>query len=555
MKKLLFLLLFLPYIGIAHDGEDHGGGAKPTSPVTSSYFTAVANSEKYELLLKYEQIKRGKEAILRLYVSDFMSNMAIKDAIMEISLAENPNQKFVVKHIESGIYELIGKFPDNKIYSLNVSINSVNGPDLMVIENVEVGKVLPIEEVVHNEVFFSGKNMLLILIGFVIGMVVVLVIIGIRKRTLQPKYAAAMLVLLSLPITTAKIAAHNGEDHGDATKKPQATAASDTFIVPKESQYLFDILTVSTGKIDFLGSTDFMGTVVPSTNGLAVIQSPQTGKIVSLRATVGQKVSKGQVLAIIEQSIDAGTQVGLLTQRNNAEAEFNAAKAQYDRLKTIADIAAKKDVQEAEARFKSAESNRKLLRQLGSNKLVSLTSPISGIVGSFNFAIGATVNSGETLFSVTNLSKVFIEAQIYSNDEKVLKNAKEIIATSSADPSVKGKLKLISKAQSVNDANQTQKYIFELTDGRGDFKIGQNIIVSISSGHATSQLVVPNDAITEVNGKPAVFIKDSPESYTVNYIQKGIDNGAVTTILKGVKEGTRIVNAGTYQMKTIFLNQ
>ena len=555
MKKLLFLLLFLPYIGIAHDGEDHGGGAKPTSPVTSSYFTAVANSEKYELLLKYEQIKRGKVAIMRLYVSDFISNKAIEDAVMEISLAENPNQKFVVKHIESGIYELIGKFPDNKIYSLNVSINSVNGPDLMVIENVEVGKVLPIEEVVHNEVFFSGKNMLLILIGFVIGMVVVLVIIGIRKRTIQPKYAAAMLVLLSLPITTAKIAAHNGEDHGDAAKKPQVTAASDTFIVPKESQYLFDILTVSTGKIDFLGSTDFMGTVVPSTNGLAVIQSPQTGKIVSLRATVGQKVSKGQVLAIIEQSIDAGTQVGLLTQRNNAEAEFNAAKAQYDRLKTIADIAAKKDVQEAEARFKSAESNRKLLRQLGSNKLVSLTSPISGIVGSFNFAIGATVNSGETLFSVTNLSKVFIEAQIYSNDEKVLKNAKEIIATSSADPSVKGKLKLISKAQSVNDANQTQKYIFELTDGRGDFKIGQNIIVSISSGHATSQLVVPNDAITEVNGKPAVFIKDSPESYTVNYIQKGIDNGAVTTILKGVKEGTRIVNAGTYQMKTIFLNQ
>ena len=559
MKKLLFLLLFLPYMGIAHDGEDHGGGAKPTSAATSSYFTAVANSEKYELLLKYEHIRGGKEAIMRLYVSDFMSNMAIKDAIMEISLAENPNQKFVVKHIESGIYELIGKFPDNKIYSLNVSINSVNGPDLMVIENVEVGKVLPIEEVAHNAAFFSGKNVLLILIGFVIGMVVVLVIVGIRKRTIQPKYAAAVLVLLSLPLTTAKIAAHNGEDHGNA-KKPQATAASDTFIVPKESQYLFDILTVSTSKIDFLGSTDFMGTVVPSTNGLAVIQSPQTGKIVSLRTSVGQMVNKGQVLAIIEQSIDVGTQVGLLTQRNNAEAEYNAAKAQYDRLKTIADIAAKKDVQEAEARFKSAESNRRLLRQLGStgngnNKLVSLTSPISGIVGSFNFAIGATVNAGETLFTVTNLSKVFIEAQIYSKDEKVLKSAIEIIAASSDDPSVKGKLKLISRAQSVNDANQTQKYIFELTDSRGDFKIGQNIIVSVSSGQATSKLVVPNDAITEVNGKPAVFIKDSPESYTVNYIQKGVDNGSVTTILKGIKVGTRIVNAGTYQMKTIFLNQ
>lgn len=561
MKQLIFyLLIMFPVWAMAHGGEDHGDKAKPAAPQALSYFTSVANSEKYELLLKYEPIKGGHEAVMRLYLSDFTSNKAIDDAKLDISTAEDANLKFNVKHLESGIYEISGKFPADKAYSLIVSINSSKGPDLMVLENVEVGKVFAVTEAAHEETIFSRNNILLLLVGVGLGAVIVLIILGIRNRKIQPKYAATVLLLLSLPLSTTKISAHGGEDHGDEAKKPQAAGASDTFLVPKESQYLFDVLTVSTGKEDFLGSHDFLGTVIPSTKGMAVIQSPQTGKIVFLRTRVGQRVSKGQVLAVVEQSIDAGTQVDLLTQRNNAEAEYNAAKAQYERLKTIADIAAKKDVQEAEARFRSAESNRRLLRQLGStgngnSKLVSLTSPISGVVGSFNYAIGAVVNAGETLFSVTNLSKVFIEAQIYSKDVQVLKNAREILAASSTDPSVKGKLKLISTAQSVNDANQTQKYIFELSDAQGDFKIGQNITVRVLSGQSSRQLVIPNSAITEINGKPAVFVKDSPESYTVSYIQKGADNGMQTSILKGIEDGERVVNMGTYQMKTMFLNQ
>jgi RND family efflux transporter MFP subunit len=293
---------------------------------------------------------------------------------------------------------------------------------------------------------------------------------------------------------------------------------------------------------------------------MAVIQSPQTGKIISLKTSIGQKVNKGQVLAVIEQSIDAGTQIDLLTQRNNAEAEYQAAKAQYDRLKTIADIAAKKDVQEAEARFKSAESNRKLLRQLSSNtngnsKLVNLTAPISGIVGNFNFAIGAVINAGETLFAITDLSKVYVEAQIYAKDENTIAKAQEIFAVGTNNPNLKGKLKLISKAQTVNDANQTQKYVFELLASNGAFKIGENVTVKVSSASATRKLVIPNTAITEVNGKQAVFVKESAETYKVTYINKGSDNGTHSTILSGIAKESRIVDAGSYQMKTMFLNQ
>lgn len=561
MKTLIFYFLaFFPMLIFAHDGEDHGADAKKATPMSTSYFSSVSNSEKYELLLKYEPIKGDKEAVLRLFVTDFKSNKAINDAKLEITLAADGANKFVAKHLESGIYEVVGKFPDNKVYSLNVNINSAIGPDLMVLENIEVGKELAVAEEAVDAGFFNTNNLLLLFGGLILGALIAVVIMAVANKKIKPKHALTIILLLSIPVSTQKIVAHDGEDHGAEKKGAQNAVASDSFIVPKETQYLFNILTATLKEENFLGTNDFLGTIIPSTNGMAVIQSPQTGKIISLRTNIGQKVSKGQVLAVIEQSIDAGTQIDLLTQRNNAEAEYQAAKAQYDRLKTIADIAAKKDVQEAEARFKSAESNRRLLRQLssknnGNSKLINLTSPINGIVGTFNFAIGAVINAGETLFTITDLSKVYVEAQIYAKDENIISKAQEIFAVGTNNPNLKGKLKLISKAQTVNDANQTQKYVFEISSGAGNFKIGENVTVKVSSASASRQLVIPNTAITEVNGKQAVFVKESPESYKVIYINKGSDNGTNSIVLGGIAKESRIVSVGSYQMKTMFLNQ
>jgi len=557
---LIYLLAFFPMIIFAHGGEDHGAEAKKAAPMSTSYFSSVSNSEKYELLLKYEPIKGAKEATLRLFVTNFQTNKHIDDAKLEITLAEDGTKKFVVKHLESGIYEVKGTFPANKIYSLNVNINAAIGPDLMVLENIEVGKALPIADETKDASFFNRNNLLLLLGGLILGALIAVIVMAIVNKKIKPKHALTIILLLSIPVSTQTSIAHGGEDHGDEKKGAQNTTTSDSFIVPKETQYLFNILTTTLKEENFLGTNDFLGTIIPSTNGMAVIQSPQTGKIVSLRTNIGQKVNKGQVLAIIEQSIDAGTQVNLLTQRNNAEAEYQAAKAQYDRLKTIADIAAKKDVQEAEARFKSAESNRRLLRQLnssngGNSKLISLTAPISGVVGNFNFAIGAVINAGETLFSITDLAKVYVEAQIYAKDENTIAKAQEIFAIDINNPNVKGKLKLISKAQTVNDANQTQKYVFEILSSAGDFKIGENITIKVSSASTSRQLVIPNTAITEVNGKQAVFVKESPENYKVTYINKGSDNGTYSVVLGGIAKESRIVDTGSYQMKTMFLNQ
>lgn len=556
MKRLIiqFLLGLLPVITFAHGGEDHGNAKKATiSP--ASYFASEAASEIYEVLLKYSPIVPGKESSLRLYLSEYNSNKPIDSAKLEITVAGNPNIKIAVVRIDKGVFELKATFPEKKAYNLVVNINSYAGIDLIQLNNVEAGKELAVETTESSShPHWYSSNWFFGIIGLLIGLLIMLVVNKNRSRKM---IAGTIILFCLLPTATYNpVSAHDG--HSEAGAKGSGSSST-TLLVEKETQFLFSIQTQKIGTGDFTESSVLLGTVTAAPQGRAVIQSPQAGKIVSLKVTPGQRVSKGQVVAVIEQQVDAGTQINIISQSNTVNAEFEAAKAQYERLKAIEDIAAKKDITEAKARYESARKNKALFdantgKNTGSTKAITLTSPVSGVIGTFNYAIGAVVNGGETLFEITNLEQVFVEVQVFTADVSKLKSATMFTTTSTTDTSV-FKLKMVSTAQSVNTGNQSQKVVFELINPKGQFKIGENINVRMTGTNIVRQVVIPNEAITEVNGKPAIFIKDKAEQYSISFIVKGESNDKSTVIIKGTEDGERVVTANVYQMKMMYLNQ
>ena len=553
---MAILLMLFPLLIFAHGGEDHAVAKKGTA--AAAYFSSEAASGLYELLVKYAPLQPGKESILKLFISEYNSNLPVDSALLHIAVSGNPGIKLTVQKIAKGVYEVKGMFPEKKSYNLTVNINAAPGPDLLLVNNIAVGKALEVDEE-HEAIAtpWYKSNWFFGIAGIVSGLVLMFFVM---KKTNRKVAALFLMVLCLLPAAVSNTAAaHGGEDHG--TDGAAGGTLANTFMVEKETQFLFNIGTQKIVTGNFNQSTQVLGTIIPSPQGMAVIQSPQAGKIISLRVTVGQRVGAGQVLAVIEQQVDAGTQINILSEKNRVEAEYNAAKAQYERLKAIEDIAAKKDVTEAKARYETALKNRQLFtanagKNAGSTKMITLTAPISGVVGAFNYSIGAVVNTGETLFDITNLEKVLVETQVFANDAAQLKAVEKITATSTApNDTISYRLKLLSTAQSVNNNNQSQKVIFEILNSRSQFKIGENINVNIFSKNISTQLVVPAAAITEVNGKPAVFIKDKAEQYSISYINKGTSNQNFTTIIKGMEEGERVVTEGVYQMKTIYLNQ
>ncbi|HEV8081238.1 MAG TPA: efflux RND transporter periplasmic adaptor subunit [Chitinophagaceae bacterium] len=556
IKKILFLLL-LPVTVFAHGGEDHAGEKKAVVG-DASYFSSEASSDKYELLIKYQTIPVGKESTFKLFITEYVTNKPVDPDELSVSVSGNADLKFTMHKIDSGVYEIKGIFPEKKKYNISVSLNGKLGADLLLVKDIETGKEIAKVEVTEVHAHWYNSNLFYGILGALGGMLVMFLLLKKRNKRIT---TISIIFLLLFPASSNYFtSAHEGEEHGDK-KTANTGGPSNTFIVEKESQFLFDILTQKVETGNFNQSTEVLGTIVPSPKGKAVIQTPQTGKIVSIRTTVGQRVSAGQVLAVIEQQVDAGTQISIISQKNTVESEYNAAKAQYNRLSGIADIVAKKDLTEAKARFETAAKNKRLFEanakgNLNSTKMVTLTAPISGVVGTFNYSIGAVISAGQTLFEITNLDRVFVEAQVFSHDVIKLRTLQKVTAYSSLpNDTTEYNVNVISTAQQVNPENQSQVVLFEVTNANGRFKIGENINIRIYSSNFTRQIIIPDAAIADVNGKPAVFIKDKAEQYSISYVNKGTSNGKAVNIIKGVEEGERVVTNGVYQMKTMFLNQ
>jgi cobalt-zinc-cadmium efflux system membrane fusion protein len=365
----------------------------------------------------------------------------------------------------------------------------------------------------------------------------------------------ALLFAVALPISNNYQAfAHGGEDHGDEKKQTSGNGLTDEVEVLKETQFLFDIQTTSSSYTDYYSQVKLYGKIMPSINGAAQIIAPQNGSIVSLNVGIGESIGKGQVIAVIEQNLNASEQIQISTEKSNADAEYEAAKKEYERLKSIEDIVSKKDFQQTEIRYNTATVNKKVYDNLTSNnsKLITIKSPIDGVVDNFNLAIGQQVKQGDNIFNVFDIKKLKIEAQIFDRDmSKITKDTKFFVDYNHKTENAR----LVAFGNVVNPVNQSSQVILEIDNSEGLFKPGQFVNVNVMAQSDNKKLVVPTSAVTDINGKSVVFIHHEPEVFKVIYVQLGESNSETTVILNGLKANERVVTSGTYQIKSVYMNQ
>lgn len=546
MKKILFVLFspLLAATGLLAHGDEVSTGGKSA---TTGYFSIENVSDKYELLLKYVHIHIGEPTELTLFVSDVNTNRPVGALEIKVQSTRDGAQVFEVIPGESGIYRLKTTFTAAQPTDLNITIKGGLGADLIQLRAIEPGKELPGDHPVAAPEKASGAwTVLGMLLAFLAGVMLTLLIA--RHR---PKAAAATLVaflLSGFPFENLPDAlAHGDEDHGAKGNNWGAE-----ILMPKETQFLFDVTIGRAGVDAFAPAITLFGTIVPGDKGKAVIQSPFAGVLRAVRVKVGEQVRAGQVVAVVEQSVDAGTSINWQSDRNGVTAEVTAAQKEFDRLNNLSDIIARRDLDEATARLQRAKENQDLFNRLyndrgGKNaRFIPLTAPISSRLEPFNRAQGATIAAGEPLFTLLNPAKVIVEAQMYDKDARFLDGAQHFQIECSNNEHQSRAVRLLALPNSINPSNQSQKVLFEVDNPNGDFKIGEFVNIKIYQQTAQRQLTIPNSAITEISGMPAIFIKQSAEHYTVSYLKTGDDNGISTVILKGLEDGQRYVMTGTY---------
>lgn len=573
-NKLIFLLLLLlPSLlpaqeehthadGTTHAAHDHES-ATPASPEAGAdHFTVYAESDKYELALYYPELEAGKPTHLTLFLADYSSNSPIEGAELTISSSDDVPPALMATPISAGVYELHGNFPKNQNYTLNVQINHPNGPDLIALEGIIVGAKLGSKATDSTEQpplaswpWFIG--------GLLLGGLGMWMVSRRRSRGLT-----TLLLLASGWVSAPNsnpIFAHGDEAHGP---KEGGSGYGKSVDTPKETQFLFEILTLPIAIGDYQSATNMFGTIVPAAGGLGVVVAPQSGRLSQVKVSVGQSVRAGQVLAVLEQNIGTPDQVAITSnnadlalQIETARVRLEATKRELDRLQPIADIAAGRDLQQAEANYRQALAELQTLesktepRRSANSRTLTLVAPISGIVGAFTLSAGTEVVAGQTLFTLTNLSTVYVEAQVYDRDVAVVQAGNKFLVTCSTDSHKSAEVRLLSQAQAMNPGNQSQRVLFEMDNPKGEFKIGEFVSLKALNQQTSRQITIPNSALTEINGKTAVFLKTNPESFRLSYVQTGEDDGARTLVLKGIQEGEKVVIDGAYELKMMYLNQ
>ncbi len=546
----LLLTFFLPTFSFAH-----GEPEQKNSAGAKNYFTLSKSTDQFELVLRYKEIAPGKSTGLTVFLSDYLTNKAIDSAKISVSSPDDANLKFEITQTDKGQYDVDATFPQQKRYALTFTISAGGKNDLILISPVEVGKKLAIpEEAVGSNQYAVGSWWSL-LFAFGIGLLLMYFLMKSRMNKTSRAQKVVTVFLLTACCLLPTDFTEQAWAHGDPTFSGGG-GAKDEFEVGKETQFLFTVLTAKPTYSDYSTQLQLNGVVKPATNGYAQIVSPQNGTIESLNVSIGQQVSKGQILAVIEQTQSSAEQVSLATERANANAEYEAAKKEYDRLQSLKDIVSQKDLQNAEIRYNNAVQNKQVYAKLSGNFSLryEVRSPLNGTLDNFNLATGQQVEQGETMMNVYNTSVVNVEATVFADDvSKIAGDQLFSVFLNDQSPSIPAKM--ISLNNSFNPINQSATLVLQVNNSENILLPGQAVHILVLKKASKPQMVVSGSAIAYMNGKPAVFVHHVPEEFKIIYVQIGAANASGTEIMSGLTDDDRVVVSGTYEVKSIFQNQ
>jgi membrane fusion protein, heavy metal efflux system len=297
---------------------------------------------------------------------------------------------------------------------------------------------------------------------------------------------------------------------------------------------------------------------------LAHVAPRVPARIVKVTANLGDRVSTGQALATLDSS-DVGEAHAAYLQ---ARSELGVSRAAYDRAEKLqlAQIIAQKeflrvrgDFERAQAAFHAAEDRLRMLgvdvKSAADDKAVSmfpLRSPFTGTVIEKHAILGELADPEKSLFTIADLSTLWIEADLYEKDLGRVKagSAAEIEVAAYPDIVFRGKLTYVSD---VMDAKtRTVKARIEVPNAERRLKPQMFANARIGTTTQREVIALPVDAVTLIEGRSSVFVQEH-DAFEARVVSTGDRLGEMLVITGGLAPEDRVVVEGTFALKARML--
>lgn len=278
-----------------------------------------------------------------------------------------------------------------------------------------------------------------------------------------------------------------------------------------------------------------------------VLTPEMSGILTKVLVKEGQNVSKGQLLATIDDG-------GMSQQRAQLTIQVDLAKTTFERQKRLWDQKIGSEMQYLQSKS-NYESQLSALNQI--NKQLAktrITAPFSGVIDDVITEAGNVVAPGQSpIVRIVNLSDMYIEVDVPERYlANVTKDAKVNVNFPVLNENITTKVR--QTGSFINPANRTFKVEIGLPDSKLDIKPNLTAKLKINDYTNKSALLIPQSIISEnASGEQYIYLlkdkKDDKATAKQVIITTGKTQGDVIEVLSGIKDNDEIILEGARSVK------
>ena len=296
------------------------------------------------------------------------------------------------------------------------------------------------------------------------------------------------------------------------------------------------------------------------------------GVIRQVPVLLGDHVRRGQPLAVIFSSELADAETGYLAM----SAELEADHKKLERTEKLVKLGAASHQEEEgvaadhaahEAHVRAALEKLKLLgatdSQIAALKQAeqvdanfSVPAPINGIVLTRTANPGLVTNMSQELFTVVDLSTVWVMASINEKDFSTIHVGTSSMVTAPAYPGRAWKGRVVYIQPQVDPNTRTAQARIEVANPEESLRLDMYMDVAFMSAGGKG-LTVPESAVQAIGEKQYVFlpVSDSEGSFTVRQVRLGPVSNGFYPVLEGLKVNDEVVKDGSFILKAEAIRQ
>ena len=296
---------------------------------------------------------------------------------------------------------------------------------------------------------------------------------------------------------------------------------------------------------------------------VARIGAPVTGRVIELLANPGDAVKQGQPLAQLH-SVELGN-AQLAYVKAAAQSRLQAQSAERARLLFTSDVIGAAELQRRESEYAIAQAEQRAaadqLRVLGIsaksldtmassggiNSVSPVVATLSGTVVERKVAKGQVVQPADALYTVADLSRVWVIAQVPEAESSAVKVGQtvQVEVPALGNGPLSGKLIFVSDI--VNPETRTVTVRTEMENPKRELKPAMLATMLIAS-RPQDRLVVPSAAVVREDNADYVFVATGEKQFLLTSVKLGPEQNHVRVVESGLKVGDKIVVEGAFHL-------